>query len=345
MVLHNNKWDRRATKRYNKKHGIVTKSNRAGSPGQERGVSSSDRDSSECSEEDSGEDLEEQNFEESKSEEAAELELDPKLSIPLENPGALDAKPRRRRKNLPSNAWRYAEIQDDDGEVSQDYSGILSSESAVKGLSKYLANSGLDDGRPSRSTDFVDLQPDTFESDLHTGGDWKSKDRKIIYYNPADDSNEFVKFQAKIDKFQFADRVKERYLSADRREQEQELARLKRLPKSVAHSAMKSRIASMIDKKQNKAALDEQFDEFWAEMNDKDSEITGSATQVEFTGTPVALGNLASPSSNQTAKSTDSSSWNRSAAQPNQKPSTHLPRNTHTPDDDDVLLDALLNAK
>lgn len=113
MVLHNSKWDRKATKNYYKKHGIAPPPRK---PRQPRNPDNEESDESTTSDVDIN-DLEEQNIQ-------PEVDPnDPDLASALipDLPQALPKFGRRKNvKDLPSNNWRYNESEEAHDERTMD---------------------------------------------------------------------------------------------------------------------------------------------------------------------------------------------------------------------------------
>ncbi|KAK9371115.1 hypothetical protein V1509DRAFT_1611 [Lipomyces kononenkoae] len=282
MVLHNNKWDRKATRAYNRKHGITP---------QARDPQLEEESASDEEHEVSGSDAS-----------ASDAEDTSTIDNGLDNPEAITASSTipRRRKKLPSNAWRYENLEADEELGVEDTSKLEEDAylaSIVRpedgGLSKYLVNENANEAHNLEEVrDIFETQLDVSEAKIGWGqqknvaiGDRKgpttdSKKKSNVVTYDADDP-EFREADRRIEKLKYTDTVRERYRSANRKDTESELDRLKLLPKSVAAPLLKQRKTAGLQKI---SGLDEDFDSFWNEMEKKGDDVkSGSAVADEFT--------------------------------------------------------------
>ncbi|KAK9388655.1 hypothetical protein V1515DRAFT_597600 [Lipomyces mesembrius] len=276
MVLHNNKWDRKATRAYNRKHGIK---HPARDPEREE-ESSSDEELDVSRPEASVSDSEDTSsiVDENTSSDAGTASI----SVP------------GRRKKLPSNAWRYenheADVELGIEDTSKDEEDVYLASIARPidgGLSKYLVDK---DVKGAKNLEEV---RDIFESQLDVGeavgwgknkktftvGAASKKKSQIVTYDAADP--EYRDADRRIEKLKYTDTVRQRYKSANRKEIEEELDRLKMLPKSVAAPILKERRTAGLQK--GMVAWNEDFDNFWNEMEKTGTDGVRSAVVDEFT--------------------------------------------------------------
>ncbi|KAK9236713.1 hypothetical protein V1525DRAFT_406021 [Lipomyces kononenkoae] len=329
MVLHNNKWDRKATRAYNRKHGITPQ---ARDPKPDEESDQHEVTGSEAS--------------------ASESEDNSTIDNELDKSEAVTSSPTipRRRKKLASNAWRYENLEADEelgveDTSKQEEEAYLASivRPADGGLSKYLVD------KDAKEVHNLEAVRDIFESqlDVSEANGWAkkknvaaeagkgpndgSKKSKIVTYNAADP--EFRDADRRIEKLKYTDTVRERYRSANRKDAESELDRLKLLPKSVAAPLLKERRTAGLQKT---SGLDEDFDSFWNEMDRKGTAgaKVGSAVADEFT----SKGATVRPAMGQGWGAAPNKSRPVTASAPVRLKETNL-------DADDKFLDDLLSSK
>ncbi|KAK9376633.1 uncharacterized protein V1513DRAFT_254982 [Lipomyces chichibuensis] len=278
MVLHNNKWDRKATRAYNRKHGISHPAR--------------DLRREEESSNDEEPDVSKPEASVSDSEDTSTVDDENTGS----EAGTASSTVRSRRKKLPSNAWRYENLEADEqfgieNNSKDEEDAYLASiaRPADGGLSKYLVDNEAKNLEEVR---------DIFRSQLDVGealgwgknrkalacgtikGPEESKKKsQIVTYDAADP--EYRDADRRIEKLKYSDTVRERYKSANRKEIDEELDRLKMLPKSVAAPILKERSTTGLQK--GAAAWNEDFDNFWNEMEKAGTNGVRSAVVDEFT--------------------------------------------------------------
>ncbi|KAK9321167.1 hypothetical protein V1517DRAFT_327177 [Lipomyces orientalis] len=331
MVLHNNKWDRKATRAYNRKHGIAPPSR---GPRQEPEPSSDNEEAASgsgasASDSDGTNVLDDGNT----TSESATASL-----VPV-----------RRRKNLPSNAWRY-ENQEADEELDVEAASKDTEDAylasiarpADGGLSKYL----VDIEKDEKLAENLEEVRDIFEAQLNVGEvvrrgkkkkvfakvpEESKRKGKIVTYDAADP--QFRDADRRIEKLKYTDTVRERYKSANRKEIEGELDRLKRLPRSVAAPILKERRAAGLQR--DATAVNEDFDKFWNEMEKKGNDGANGVSAVvgEFTSKAATV----KPVWNGASKTSGSVSIDT------RKTSTPVSLKKTTTDAEDRFLDDLLN--
>ncbi|KAK9314746.1 hypothetical protein V1522DRAFT_406955 [Lipomyces starkeyi] len=296
MVLHNNKWDRKATRAYNRKHGIK---HPARDPRREE-ESSSDEEP----------DVSKPEASVSDSEDTSTIDDENTSS----EAGTASSTVPSRRKKLPSNAWRYENLEADEELGIEDTSkddedAYLASiaRPADGGLSKYLVDN---DVKGAKNLEEVQ---DIFESQLDVGEavgwgknkktlsfgaakepDESKKKSQIVTYDAADP--EYRDADRRIEKLKYSDTVRERYKSANRKEIDEELDRLKMLPKSVAAPILKERRTAGLQKVA--VAWNEDFDNFWNEMEKTGTNGVRSAVVDEFTSKAATAGPATGAASN-----------------------------------------------
>ncbi|KAK9449061.1 uncharacterized protein V1518DRAFT_417062 [Limtongia smithiae] len=315
MVLHNSKWDRRATRKYHAKHG-----------GRSAPASAALRPAHDVSEDDSTSDDSSDLIKSSTTEPTASdtptIDTPPATVDTVSSSSAsvvpalassTASTPRRNTKNLPSNAWRYADPatpDDPNDPVARELAALqIAQEDAYLrsitrpddgGLSKYLAS---DKRAAEQQQGVVDAVAEIFESQIeHVGGGaaWmgKRKGRKVVEAAIAPqttirtytaDDPEFRDSDRRIERLKYADSVRDIYKSATRREQEQDMERLKRLPKQIAMQVMRDRrgaakVAPVSDQTKSMKGrdIDNEFDQFWNEL-----EARKTTTGDIMTKTPV----------------------------------------------------------
>lgn len=113
MVLHNSKWDKKATRNYNRKHGITKPPSAVAGP-QAKYTRHKDAPTHHADSDDSSED----GGTGSSSDESEENDPDNLSALIPEGaegpPQPSSRRSRRNIKNLPSNTWRYKVVSDDD---------------------------------------------------------------------------------------------------------------------------------------------------------------------------------------------------------------------------------------
>ncbi|KAK9380108.1 uncharacterized protein V2V93DRAFT_371667 [Kockiozyma suomiensis] len=291
MVLHNNKWDRKATRKFNKKHGIPTtfkpKIPHAVNVLEEEETSeASDSDPSTGSSDSEGQTAGDAN---ENTESGTESQAEVSGSVARTSTGGTGAvaevRTSRRKKHLSSNAWRY-ETQEADDEYGisnidrEDEDLYLQqiSQTAGDALSKYL------DAENKRAKDVEernDAVADIFESQLSldeniiesskkkkswtdtVAGRTSKEGKKIVTYDANDPS--FAESDRKIEKLKYAESIRERYKNSSRRERDAELERLKKLPKQIAFAAKQEK-----EMAEGQQLEDDFVDNFWSEMDQKD---------------------------------------------------------------------------
>ncbi|KAK7208381.1 hypothetical protein BZA70DRAFT_273573 [Myxozyma melibiosi] len=323
MVLHNSKWDRKATRNYKKKHGIqqVPPKPRnargaavdATSAGGAAGESESDLTGSDGENSESASESEEEIGVEgvaATEERVAGAGGDQTSSnaVSGETQGAADSEERpirRKKKHLPSNAWRY-EMQEADEEYGvnsahqeeeENYQREIS-QAAGDALARYL---DAEDKKIRELEERESELADIFESQLDIDGQSESaagrkkkavvapladsftkKGAKVVTYDSNDPS--FYESDRRIEKLKFTEAVRDRYKHASVKERDAELERLKRLPKQVAFTVKKER-----EKEQSRSQADDFDDDFWKEIDQEDSGKRDSATVQEFTGKAATI--------------------------------------------------------
>ncbi|KAK9431714.1 hypothetical protein V1505DRAFT_367682 [Lipomyces doorenjongii] len=329
MVLHNSKWDRKATRAYNRKHGIKQP---ARDP--ERGEESSS---------DEEPDVSRPDVSFSDSEDTSTINVDENTSSEV---GTASSTGPGRKKKLPSNAWRYEnqeadeELGIDDTSKDEEDAYLASiARPADGGLSKYLVDTDVKGAKNLEEVqDIFESQLDVGEAvgwgknkkafavEAAKGPDESKKKSQIVTYDAADP--EYRDIDRRIEKLKYTDTVRERYKSANRKEIEEELDRLKMLPKSVAAPILKERRTAGLQK--GVIAWNEDFDNFWNEMEKTETKGVRSAVVDEFTSKAATV---------------------RPATGAASKKSQHAPTSTPVKlnqtkvDTDDKFLDDLLSSK
>ncbi|KAK9466675.1 hypothetical protein V1512DRAFT_263182 [Lipomyces arxii] len=257
MVLHNSKWDKKATKAYNRKHGIVRGARpdpaelesiqKAGVPGSTASERSNDLDF--------------------RVEDLAEAKTSGEETSHEEDS---DEDEGERKPRLPSNAWRYAQQEADEEFFGQDEEPMETIyRPADGGFSKYLQ----DDDELRNLDELKGIFVSEVDNPEKT--DRIIKKKNTITYSANDEK--FAEQDRRLEKLKFTESVRDKYLNANRRQREENLERLKRLPPSVALSARER--AAALDKAGR--AIDDETDQFWKEMEDVKSEVIGVPASIK----------------------------------------------------------------
>ncbi|KAK9479480.1 hypothetical protein V1514DRAFT_328034 [Lipomyces japonicus] len=323
MVLHNSKWDKKATRAYKRKHGIKEKglidkqsnedSNKLSSNGDEHLRSKDEKSDTEGS---AANDADHDDENDEYDDENDELNVENGNAVPI------------RKKQLPSNSWRYLDQEATEEYVVKDDSeddylqGIQRPQDG--GLSKYL------DTTISQDVNDDDVR-DIFESKIEINEPkTKSKDlllpkkNKIVFFDANDD--EYKQTDRRIEKLKYIETVRDKYKSTARKETDEELERLKRLPKSVASMVTKKKLDSKLS-----TNLDSDFDNFWSEIEIKDQNSNNIVPRPINEGR-AGLGASSLQANNKTLLNTAVAGNIDSAV-------------LHNNDEDDKFLDDLLNGK
>lgn len=181
MVLHNSKWDKKATRDYNKKHGIVNTKLVGGSgykPKYGPPKNAQEQNNSEDSEDSEDDNEEEQNPDNLSS-------LIPDAAGP---PPPSSRRSKRNIKNLPSNNWRYNDPASD--EETSLPTTVEEEEKILAELSRKAALRQIEEQQLQLARS-VKLDPKAINIDAINAAELKKKHKKKGKYGNADDDDEY----------------------------------------------------------------------------------------------------------------------------------------------------------